>query len=176
MKKEVKTSKPGSKRSSQFHLAVRAAKLDATPHFETGLGAIKSGYRRCIQAKVPRRLSGSLDMDGACKAMEPGAPRWDYGVGLQLPGNGPEVAIWVEFHPANTSQVDVVLKKLAWLREKLKEYKPLDKLTEDAARNDIRPFHWLPTETGVHIPPHMPQYKRLAACGLSVGSRVLCLP
>lgn len=161
---------------SAFQAAAHAAKLDADTHFSAGLGAIKGCYRPCIQARDTRMLRGSLDLDGALETIEPGNHRWDYGIGLQLVGNGPEIAVWVEFHPASTSEVDVVLKKLDWLREKLRVFKQLGKLTQTAAQTGVRNFHWLPTGSGVHIPSHTPQARRLAAQGLTVTASVLRLP
>jgi hypothetical protein len=175
-KKAPQATATGAKVKSKFHLAAQAASLDAVSHFDTGLGAVKGCYRPCIKAQDTRRLKGSLDLDGALASIEPGAHRWDYGIGLQLPGSQPEVAVWVEFHHAATSEVDVVLKKLDWLLEKLRMHKQLDKLTRLAGQNGLRRFHWLPTESGVHIPSHTPQARKLAARGLSVTSRVLHLP
>jgi len=40
--------------------------------------------------------------------------RWDYGIGIQ---KGKPWTLWVEVYPADTSNVDEVLKKLTWLKD-----------------------------------------------------------
>lgn len=175
-KRATKSVKQKSVATSAFQLAARAAGLDASTHFALGLGAVQGCYRSRIQSCDVRRLRGSLDIDSALASLEPNNHRWDYAIGFQLANNGPEVAVWVEFHPAVTSEVDTVLNKLEWLRRKLSTLQLLSRLTEAAGANGIKCFHWLPTGSGVHIPAHTPQAKKLAAKGLTVTASTLRLP
>lgn len=160
---------------SQFLKAVAKAGIDSA-YAQAGLKAIKGEHRAAIKPKATRRLTGSMDMDAALSAEFPQDSRWDYGVGLLLADNKTEVAIWVEVHPATTGEVSSMLSKLAWLKTRLKQYADLGKLTARAEKNNVQPFYWMPTDSGVHIHAHMPQARRLAAQGITLPVSVLRLP
>lgn len=160
---------------SQFLKAVSIANLD-TACIGSGLKAIKREHRAAIKPKATRRLTGSVDMDAALSTALPHDHRWDYGVGLLLPDKKTEIAIWIEVHPATTGEVDRILSKLNWLKARLKQYVALGKLTDKAKENNVQPYYWLPTDSGVHIHAHMPQARKLAARGISLPTSVLRLP
>ena len=175
MSKAKITQKVAASSPSQFLKAVSKTGLDSA-YAQAGLKAIKGEHRAAIKPKVTRRLTGSMDMDAALSAALPNDSRWDYGVGLLLADNKTEVAIWIEVHPAMTGEVDSVLSKLAWLKTRLKQYVDLGKLTEKAERNNVQPFYWMPTDSGVHIHAHMPQARRLAAQGIPLPTGIVRLP
>jgi hypothetical protein len=110
-------------------------------------------------------LTGSVALDDVLKAKYPNDSRWDYGIGLRKGKR--EAAVWIEVHPASTSEVTWVLTKLQWLKNWLKtQALPLDKLT--AAQS----YHWVAT-SGVHIRPGSPQARQLQLAGLlSPRSRI----
>jgi hypothetical protein len=161
--------------ASQFLKAISKANLD-TACVGSGLKAIKGEHRAAIKPKATRRLTGSVDMDAALSTALPHAHRWDYGVGLLLPDNKTEIAIWIEVHPATTGEVDCILSKLDWLKARLKQYVAMGKLTAKAEENNVQPFYWLPTDSGVHIHAHMPQARKLAARGIPLPVSILRLP
>lgn len=178
MRKTINTRNESALPPSQFLKAVAEAGINST-YAQVGLKAIKGEDRAAIKpktTKAARRLTGSLDMDAALRDRFPQDPRWDYGVGLMLTDNKTEVAIWIEVHPATTGEVDCFLKKLNWLKTYLKQYAALSKLTERAERHNVQPFYWIATDSGVHIPAHMPQAKQLAGQGISLPTRTLKLP
>ncbi|MDP1611416.1 MAG: hypothetical protein Q8M11_10175 [Sulfuritalea sp.] len=171
-----KDSNPVKKGKGQFQKAVAAAGLDQPPHSAHGLQALKNEHRAAIKPKAPRRITGSLDLDAAMAATAPHAHRWDYGIGLELADGSGEVAVWVEVHPASTSEVARVLKKLEWLKLQVQQHKGFSKLTSRTVDHDIAAYHWLPTESGVHIHAHMPQARLLALNGLRMPTSPLRLP
>lgn len=172
---KAKETRHATAAQSLFLEAVAKASLD-TACIGSGLKAIKGEHRTAIRPKETRRLTGSVDMDAALSTALPHDHRWDYGVGLLLPDNKTEIAIWIEVHPATTGEVERILSKLEWLKVRLKQYVALGKLTAKAEENNVPPFNWLPTDSGVHIHAHMPQAKRLAARGISLPARALPLP
>jgi len=132
----------------------------------SGLRALTDSDRKRI---VPDKASilGSVNLDAALRQHYPNAPRWDYGIGIQ---KGKPYAIWVEVHPADTSNVDEVLKKLAWLKDWLAHAaQPLHALTPQQSA-----YHWLATD-GVHINQSSPQARQLNQAGLTMPRRVLNL-
>ena len=158
-----------------FEEAVRAAPAPVEGAYRSGKRALAGTYRSRVTCSEPRRLTGSIDLDSALSG-EPGyanAPRWDYGIGYK-PRRSPERAIWVEVHPASTSNVGEVISKLNWLRTWLRENTPqLASLT--IADGPIRPFVWMAT-AAVHIPRNSPQARRLNTAGLDMPRRILRLP
>lgn len=124
---------------TEFLDAVTAAGLDGS----AGKQAIKAEYRGQLDVAGATNFAGSVDLDEHFKGAEPTANRWDYGVGFM---RGGEFALWIEPHPANGSgEVAVMLRKLAWLRAKLKtpEFERLAVLTAAAERNGEVPFRWV---------------------------------
>ncbi len=123
-------------------------------HLRAGLKALGADSGRVTVAR-PRRAMHSVALDEALKADLPHAPRWDYGIGLIADGDT-HVA-WVEVHTATSSEVDAVLKKLAWLKQWLAD-------ADDACAAADRSFHWVATDAGVHI--DSARRRRLNAAGL----------
>jgi hypothetical protein len=126
---------------------------------QPGLQALGNNGSR-VQCTDTRSLIGSVVLDDVLKAKYPNDPRWDYGVGLRKSKR--EAAVWIEVHPASTSEVTTVLKKLHWLKNWLKNQAPtLDKLT--AAQS----YYWAATN-GVHIRQGSPQARQLQLAGLAL--------
>ena len=122
-----------------FENAVHATGVE----FRPGKQALKNSYKSQVTAGNGCRITGSVDLDSHFSATEPHAHRWDYGCGFK---NGEEFAIWIEPHPANSgSEIDVMLKKLCWLKQKLSsnEFERLNELTNVAIERDVIPFRWL---------------------------------
>jgi len=79
-----------------------------------GLRALTNKHRARVKPGEVQIL-GSVNIGQALHQRYPNKPLWDYAIGFQK-GNKP-YAIWVEVHPANTSNVSEVLSKLRWLKE-----------------------------------------------------------
>lgn len=153
---------------SAFEMAATAAGLMAAP----GKSAVKNCYRRSIEGKIATmRFTGSLDMDAAFEQGEPGANRWDFGIGMHKPGNQ-EFAVWVEPHSASSlGEVKTFLAKLDWLQGKLAqpEFQQLKTLTDACAAQGLRRFHWMAT-AHVGIRPGSREANMLAARGINLPS------
>lgn len=128
--------------STAFEKAAKAAALPVQP----GKTAVQGRYRDAIEGKTAKtRFTGSVDMDAAFKKAEPTTARWDFGMGVALPGQ-PELALWVEPHSAaSTGEVKKILAKLDWLQAKLQQpsFRELKALTDTGAQQGLRPYHWL---------------------------------
>lgn len=137
----------------------------------------KSGLRAVRETLGVSHSTGSFDLDAAKKAAEPNNSRWDYGIGCK-PNEQDEIAIWVEVHPASTSDVNTLLNKLEWLSAWLKQEQQTDlyKLTRAAQQANIVPFIWVHTNSGVDIREGSPQEKRLQASGIKGPLRGNKLP
>ena len=135
--------------------------------YHAGLKALTAAHRKRIQ-QGEARILGSINLDGALCQRYPNEPRWDYGIGIQK-GSKP-FAIWVEVHPASTSNVSEVLSKLRWLKEWLNSQAlQLLKLTPEQEA-----YHWVATN-GVHIALTTQQARQLAQAGLTMPREVLKL-
>lgn len=156
-----------------FEDAVKDAAPPLSTVFQPGKQALKGEHRQRVRCRVPSRITGSIDVDAALADAQPQASRWDYGIGYRPP-HGDERALWVEVHPAATSDVDTVLRKLAWLKAYLRESAPaLDALT--VADAGSKPFVWLATGR-VRITPNSRHARLLRQSGLDLPRQVLDLP
>ena len=132
-----------------------------------GLRALTNKHRARVKPGEVQIL-GSVNIEQALHQRYPNKPLWDYAIGVQK-GNKP-YAIWVEVHPANTSNVSEVLSKLRWLKEWLNSQAlQLLKLTPEQEA-----YHWVATN-GVHIARTTPQAHQLAQAGLTMPHEVLKL-
>lgn len=115
---------------------------------------------------VPHKITveGSVDIDSTTSALYPRDSRWDYVIGF----NGK--VIFVEVHSANTGEVDVVLRKLDWLKSWLTSKAPdLAKLRAEA------PYYWVQSKS-FQILKHSPQYRRAASRGILPVAKVTLNP
>lgn len=63
------------------------------------------GYSTLVKIENTRLIDGSVDIDNAVKKLYPNDSRWDYVIGYN--GN----AYFIEIHPADTKNVDEMIKK-----------------------------------------------------------------
>ena len=150
-----------------FEEAVRSVGAIAEA-YRPGLRALRARDRRHIRSDEPDRISGSVDLDSALKKQYPNDRRWDYGVGWR-PANGrDEMVYWIEIHPANSAEIDVVLAKLVWLKDWLRrEAGHLDRMK--AA------FVWV-SSGKTTLTPNAPQRKKMTLAGLQQKGRHFCIP
>ena len=130
---------------------------------------IKDGYCSGLQALghnadlvsvvEPRNLEGSVDIDLCTKSLYPEEARWDYAVAYD------SKVYYIEIHPANTSDVNQVIKKADWLRQWLKNKAPL-LLSLPSNKN----LYWVPTGK-YNILPASSHSRRLAQKGVQIVSR-----
>jgi len=151
--------KSKSKAQRRFDQAVLDAEWIASVR---GLGAIKkSEGKKRVSVAQEIALLGSADIDGACRDVHPQANRWDYLVGVER--SGEPVVHYVEVHSAETSEVSVLEKKLAWLRG---EY--LGRAAQEKLKTLTSEFHWVASGR-VNIPKTTPQYRYLSVTLRSRG-------
>jgi hypothetical protein len=84
--------------------------------WQPGLQALRAEDKPHIKAEDTQRLRGSADVDAALRPSEPQANRWDFAVGYQHTNRRNEVIYWIETHTGSDDQIEVVLKKLEWLK------------------------------------------------------------
>ena len=141
---------------SEFQIAVEGT-AEISTAYKAGLQAIKNCDKPKISATDSYKLNGSVDIDGAVKDLYPEENRWDYAIGYD------NKVCFVEVHPASTSEVEKILKKLSWLKQWLKDKAPE---LSSMPKTEI-PYVWLSTN-GVHITPGSREYKRLAIAGIKL--------
>lgn len=135
--------------------------------------ALKREHRAQVDCPDSRRFRGSVDLDTTLRSQHPGSNRWDYGLGFSEADTS-EVAIWVEVHPAQTSDVDTFLAKLDWLRAWLRNYAPALAGLSQRAVPGAKSVFWVATD-GVHIRPGTPQARRLQQVGIDLPRQRLTL-
>ena len=123
--------------------------------YSEGLKAL-GNYSAKVSISVRDALLGSCDIDGCTKALYPEDSRWDYVIGYD------QKAWFVEVHPACTSNVDDMIKKVLWLEQWLKE-----KGRELAAIRNDNVHYWIPSGK-VRITKTSRQYRALAKHGLRI--------
>lgn len=135
--------------STTFKSIVQAIPAIAGAYRE-GLQALESKDAGKVKPQNPRKLSGSVYLDKCLKTTNPHDARWDYAIGYS------EKAYFVEVHPANTSNVDEVVKKKKWLDVWLKT-NALDLKAMMAGTG----YYWIAFGK-VAILPNSPQARKIA--------------
>ena len=135
--------------STTFKSIVQAIPAIAGAYRE-GLQALGSKDAGKVKPQNPRKLSGSVYLDKCLKTTNPHDARWDYVIGYR------EKAYFVEVHPANTSNVDEVVKKKKWLDVWLKT-NALDLKAMMAGTS----YYWIASGK-VAILPNSPQARKIA--------------
>lgn len=135
--------------STTFKSIVQAIPAIAGAYRE-GLQALESKDAGKVKPQNPRKLSGSVYLDKCLKTTNPHDARWDYVIGYS------EKAYFVEVHPANTSNVDEVVKKKKWLDVWLKT-NALDLKAMIAGTG----YYWIASGK-VAILPNSPQARKIA--------------
>ena len=141
---------------SDFQKAVEGTP-DISTAYRSGLQALKRSDRSLIAVSDPWILDGSVDIDTAMQEKYPNENRWDYAVGYS------GKVCYVEVHPAYTSEVSRIEKKLRWLKTWLKGNVPL----LDAIPKAAPAFVWVQTGK-CGILPRSSQARKLAAMGIAV--------
>lgn len=135
--------------STTFKSIVQAIPAIAGAYRE-GLQALENKDAGKVKPQNPRKLSGSVYLDKCLKTTNPHDARWDYVIGYR------EKAYFVEVHPANTSNVDEVVKKKKWLEVWLKT-NALDLKAMMAGTS----YYWIASGK-VAILPNSPQARKIA--------------
>jgi hypothetical protein len=126
---------------------------DIATGFQTGLTAL-GRYKVKISISNTRLLEGSVDIDSCTTAQYPNNNRWDYAFAYN------KEIYFIEVHSAYTGEVDVVLKKLQWLKDWLNNKAPnINRLKAKM------PYYWIQSN-GFAIPKTSPQYKRITQARL----------
>ena len=146
--------------------------ITQTPNLETawqpGLQALRAEDKSHVKAENTRRLSGSADVDTALLLREPQANRWDFAIGYRHKNRNDEFIYWVETHTGSDNQINVVLKKLEWLKNWLRgDGRHLDRFDRDIAW--VSSGHTLFTKGSAQV-------KALAQKGLIYAGAVLRIP
>ena len=115
--------------------------------------------------KDARRLDGSLNIDEETKMLYPNESRWDYAIGYD------GKVYYIEVHPANTSNVEEIIKKKLWLDKWLKEKAP----SLSALKAGSPKFQWAATEAGVHVSAQSTYARRLSQRGIERPKRPVVL-
>ena len=129
---------------------------DVKGNFKTGIGALKNSDKAKILVPESRKLTGSLDIDSSTKNIYPNKNRWDYAI--EYDGE----TFFIEIHPGETSEVPVVINKLNWLKNWLKEKAPNINAIKATSKP---PFYWIFTSR-FNILPTSKYYKQLSTTGL----------
>lgn len=123
------------KHPSLLEIAVEQTE-DVKGHFMPGLGAIKGNEKQKFVVPDTRKITGSLDIDFSTKEKYPQENRWDYAV--EYDGE----TFFIEVHPGSTSEIPIVVAKLAWLKKWLKNKAPYIAALKS---KDKQPYHWVYT-------------------------------
>lgn len=144
---------------NNFKIAVNSTEEIAYGYM-TGLKALNSNASKvCVSDS--RKIQGSVDIDKYTKKLYPEDNRWDYALGYN------NKVYFIEVHPAHTSEVQVVLKKLEWLKSWLnsKGHK-LNALPKGEPT-----FTWIQSGKGAIIPTSK-SYKQAAIKGIIPKSKL----
>lgn len=149
-----------SKKTTSQSLDLFRNAVESTPDIATaynkGLQAIDAKDKTYFKVKDTNLIDGSVNIDKTTHALYPRDNRWDYVVGYNAK------AYYVEVHPANTSNIPEMLRKLEWLKMWLKNKAP--QLASLPSGNPK--YNWIATSAGVHITKTSPQSRQLAQMGL----------
>ncbi len=145
----------------KFKTAVQGT-LEIATHFRVGLRSLSKAHRSSINARDPRRIAGSVNIDAALRATYPNANRWDYAIGYRI-SNKNDKAFFVEFHRAKVSEIQLVLRKKGWL-ESWMTGQPLNEVQRGR-------FVWV-SAGGINILPNSPQRRVLDKNGIQLVRRL----
>lgn len=158
---------------------VLAGAAEGTPleaHVRPGKDALKGEHRSRIEASRQARITETMDLEAALRGQDPNSPFWDYAVGWLT--RQIACCCFVEVHPANTRQVDQILRKKKAVEMVLQRQAPrvLELAETTRLRMALPVWRWLATEASVGIHANTPQARRLREAGLSMPVRKLVLP
>lgn len=127
---------------------------DVKTGYKAGLSALGTDSVK-IRASDTRLLNGSVHIDAHTAKIYAKDNRWDYAFSYK------EEVYFVEVHPADTRDVDTVLKKLRWLKDWLNQHAPKINRLKKAQPA----YYWIQTG-GCAILKGSSQYRRIAQSGL----------
>lgn len=132
--------------------------------YKPGLQAL-GAYSSKVKPSKSEKTEGSVFLERCLQRNYRDAPLWDYMIGYD------SEVYFVEIHPASTSNVKEMIKKVQWLKKWLKEngHNFLKKQTP------YRPYRWVATSR-VAIAKNSRQAKDIARNGLSFPQKTTCLP
>ena len=143
--------------------------VKATPEVRECYCPGKSGIlkkeRNKVELKDSQKCGGSLYIDQCLsdQGLYPNDNRWDYAIDYD------GKVYFFEFHPAKTSEVSTVLRKLDWLKYWLHHKAPEINALKATTKT---PFYWVQSN-GYHIPPNSPQGKTVLQKGLIHVSKLV---
>jgi hypothetical protein len=156
-----------------FQQAIKSSPAPVRDVCLAGKQGMKGGHRGLVYCADTKRFLGSFDLDRAYAGAQPNANHWDYGLGFKEK-NKDEVMVWLEVHPATTSEVNIFLRKYDWLKNWLRtEAKDLAVLTK--RKDGQKCFFWLATDSGVNIRQGSQHAKRLQAVGFDLPRQKIIL-
>lgn len=126
---------------------------------EPGLQAL-GAHSKLVRVKRPSQPIDSINLDAALVRSQGQDARWDYGVGIR--DGASARAVWIEVHPASSSDVESVLRKLKWLKAYL----------GPPACQGARSFHWIATGS---VDIDGKRMRRLATAGIPSPKKMLHL-
>lgn len=132
--------------------------------FRGGLQALGSNSTK-VRPTNTRNCNGSIDIDSCLANANPNDSRWDYIVGY-----GQKV-YYIEIHPASTSEVGTVIKKLNWLKNWLNQDGRPIKTVFDQQHTA---YHWIASGR-ITILKNSVYARRLAQSGLDIPKAHLVL-
>jgi hypothetical protein len=104
-------------------------------------------------------------VDHALLAVQPNANRWDFAIGYQHSNRTTEYIYWVETHTGSDNQIDVVLRKFAWLKAWWRgDGQELAKFERDVV--------WIPSGATSFTQGSI-QVRKLAQLGLRYSGKIL---
>ncbi len=139
-----------------FELAVNSIE-DLRDGYRKGLQALKGNSSK-LSIRDSNKLLGSVDIDEHTKSIYPQDSRWDFSIGYN------QKAWFVEVHPANTSNVKEMVKKVQWLEGRL-----LGKGKSLASIRKNNTHYWIPSGK-VSILKTSAQYRCLAKHKIKITS------
>ena len=128
--------------------------------WKQGIHALSKKDKKYIKVRSGA-CEGSIDIDHCLENNCPQDNRWDYGLDMENKG------VFVEIHPAHSSEVRVVLDKLQWLKSYFRNNcNGFEQLSKS--------FHWVASGT-IAIRRGSRYEKQLAKAGLNMPIRQLDL-
>ena len=150
--------------------------VEATPNLQgkwkAGLGALRAQDKVRIDPEntSTKYLRGSVDVDTAWQKEDPQGNRWDFAIGYQHANRSDEFIYWVETHTGADNQIEVMFRKLNWLKTWLNGAGK--KLDYD---NDDRLFVWVPSGA-TSFTRGSAQVRKLADKGIIYSGSIFRIP
>ena len=123
--------------------------------YQSGLRALGK-YSLKVSLQDTTKCDGSIDIDAGVVRKYPNDNRWDYAFSYK------SEVFFIEVHSANTGEVDVVLRKLQWLKDWLVRSAPEINKMKVKSRT---PFYWVQSGS-FNIPYNSSQFRLAATKGI----------